>query len=53
MGTAGYPVLVNDIILIFKTGSSIQGDIGFRKMPVITKRHWGLTAMWSGEYDYR
>lgn len=37
MGTAGNSVFINGIILIFKSGSCIQRDIGFGKMFVITK----------------
>ncbi len=37
MGTAGDSVFINGIILIFKSGSCIQGDIGFGEMFVITK----------------
>lgn len=37
MGTAGDSVFINGIILIFKSGSCIQRDIGFGEMFVITK----------------
>ena len=37
MGTAGDSVFINGIILIFKSRSCVQRDIGFGEMFVITK----------------
>lgn len=37
MGTAGDTVCIDGIILIFQTGSGIQGDISFREMSVETE----------------
>lgn len=37
MGTTGDSVFINGIILIFKSGSCVQRDIGFGEMFVITK----------------